>query len=81
MNKGLSTYAPLHETAQWRMKAICDGQEDAEVAPCSGMPVTTTDRRHVENIHAMLKENHSTTCKANHSRSGNIHNKCVSRSH
>jgi len=45
------------------MKAICRGQEDAEVSTCSGMPVTITDNKHVENIHAMLKENHSIMCK------------------
>ena len=44
------------------MKAICCGQEDAEVATCNGMPVTITDNKHVENIHAMLKGNHSIMC-------------------
>jgi hypothetical protein len=37
------------------MKAICRGKEDAAVAICSGMPVTITDNKQVENIHAMLK--------------------------
>jgi hypothetical protein len=45
------------------MNAICRGQEDAEVATCSGMPVTITDNKHVENIHNMHKENHSIMCK------------------
>jgi hypothetical protein len=44
------------------MKAVCCGQEDAAVATCSGMPVTITDNKHVENIHAILKENHSIMC-------------------
>jgi len=45
------------------MKAICRGQEGAEVGTCNGMPVTITYKKHVENIHAMLKENHSILCK------------------
>jgi hypothetical protein len=45
------------------MKAICRGQEDAEVATCSGMPLTITDNNHVGNIHAMLKENQSIMCE------------------
>jgi len=45
------------------MNAICRGQEDAEVATCSGMPVTMTDNKQVENIHTMLQENHSIKCE------------------
>jgi hypothetical protein len=45
------------------MNTICRGQEDAEVATCSGMLVTITDNKHVENIHTMLQENHSIMCK------------------
>jgi hypothetical protein len=41
-------------------KTVCHEQEDAETATCSGSPVTRTDDKHVVNIHAMLKENHST---------------------
>lgn len=64
LNNGPSTHAPLHETAHQWMKVICSGQEDAEVATCSGMPVTITDNKHVENIHAILNENQNTMCKS-----------------
>jgi hypothetical protein len=45
------------------MKGICNGQEDTEVAPCNGMPVTT-DYMYVKHVHAVIKENCSTMCKA-----------------
>jgi len=45
------------------MNAIYCGQVDAEVSTCSGMPVTITDNKHVENIHAMLQENHRIMCE------------------
>jgi len=35
-NDEVGAPVPLHDTGQWRMKAIHDGCEDARNSPCSG---------------------------------------------